>query len=84
MGDGKHGTVLRDAAQGLQHMLLGFRVQIGCDLIQQQKLRIRGSRPGDGQKLPLALGEELRCAGGIVALRRREMASVRSVSFAAF
>ena len=51
-------------------MLLGFRVQIGGDFVQEQKLRIRDRCPGDGEKLPLALGEELRCAGGIVAVRQ--------------
>lgn len=63
MGDGKHGAVRTDTAQGPQYMLLGLRIQVGGDFVQQQKIRVGSGCPCDGKKLPLALGKELRRAG---------------------
>ena len=46
MGDGKHGAVRTDTAQGPQYMLFGLCIQIGGDFVQQQHRRVGGGGAG--------------------------------------
>ena len=65
---GDHHAVRGYLFQCLQDGLLGFHIQVRGDLIQKKKFRVRCCRPGDGEQLPLSLGEQLRRALRIVAV----------------
>ena len=71
MGNGKHRAVLGCLPQRVHDLPLGFRVQIGCDLVQQQDLRVGSHRPGDREKLKLPLGEQLRLTDRIQSVLQR-------------
>ena len=65
--------VVRPAHQGVHavlHQLLGAGVDGGGGLVQDEHRRVGHGRPGNGQQLPLALGEVGAVAGehGVVAV----------------
>ena len=55
MGDDKSRTPLHQRVHAGLHQFLGTGIDGGGRLIQNQRGRIRNRRPGDGEKLPLAL-----------------------------
>ena len=79
MGDDEHGAVLHDGV----HPLLDEALRPGVDgaggLIQNQHRRAGDGRPGDGQKLPLPLGEvaPVPVEHGLIAVRQLADEGVR-------
>ena len=57
MGDDKAGPAFHELVHGLLDRHLGSGVHGGGRLVENQDFRIRQEGPGDGQKLPLPLGD---------------------------
>ena len=66
MGDRDHRAVFGDSFQGIEDFFLGLGIQVGCDLVEEKKVRFCGCGSRDGEELPLTLGEKLRRADCIV------------------
>ena len=68
VGDGDDRPVGGGPPESQQNGVLRFGVQISGDLVQKQQLGVRRHSPGDGQQLPLALGEDAWGAGSVQPL----------------
>ena len=70
MGDDKDGPALHQLVHALLDQGLGPGVDGAGGLVQDQHRRVRHGGPGDGQQLPLALGQVGAVGGhqGVIAL----------------
>ena len=55
MGDDKSGASLHQGVHARLHQLLGAGIDGGGRLVEDQRRRVRHSRPGNGDELPLPL-----------------------------
>lgn len=53
MGDRDHRAVFGDSFQGIEDFFLGLGIQVGCDLVEEKKVRFCGCGSRDGEELPL-------------------------------
>lgn len=57
MGNDEGGPALHQAMNGLQNLLLSYRIEPRRDLVQQQDGSVFEKCPGNGQALALAAGK---------------------------